>query len=84
MPLSSSTRIRALVAHLIPVLLVAAWPAAAQSSRQDEIAQQQAEKAGNLHPYQRNVFERELLEMEQAGGFGVPRGASRANQPDAS
>ena len=74
MPLSSSTRIRALVAHLIPVLLVAAWPAAAQSSRQDEIAQQQAEKAGNLHPYQRNVFERELLEMEQAGGFGVPRG----------
>ena len=45
MPLSSSTRIRAVAVQLIPLLLIAAWPAAAQSSRQDEIAQQQAEIA---------------------------------------
>lgn len=60
------------------VLLVSVAPVAAQvpepETRAAEIAKQQEEKAGTLAPYRRNVFERRLLDIERAGGFGFVRG----------
>jgi Omp85 superfamily domain len=59
-------------------MMVVAAPAAGLAqepdSRAAEIAQEQAEKARDLKPYTRNVFERKLLEIEQGGGFAVQRG----------
>ena len=59
-------------------LLLAAVPAAAQTpdpdTRASEIAQAQAEKAQRVRPYERNFFERRLLTIEQAGGFGLVDG----------
>ena len=59
-------------------LLLAAVPAAAQTpdpdTRASEIAQAQAEKAQRVTPYERNFFERRLLTIEQAGGFGLVNG----------
>jgi hypothetical protein len=56
-------------------LVCAATPFAVQAqtpgTREAEIAREQQEKAGRLAPYKRNVFERRLYEIEQAGGFGV-------------
>jgi hypothetical protein len=51
-------------------------PSAAQTAdtRAAETARQQEEKARALAPYRRNWFERQLLEIEQAGGFTVARG----------
>lgn len=55
-----------------------AGPALAQTSppetRADEIARQQAEKAGALAPYRHNRAERTLLRIEETGGFAVVRG----------
>jgi len=62
----------------LAVLLLAAVPAAAQTpdpdTRASEIAQAQAEKAQRVRPYTRNFFERRLLSIEQAGGFGLVNG----------
>lgn len=60
----------------LALLLLAAVPCAAQTpdTRAGEIAQQQEEKARDLAPYKPNRFERELLKIEEAGGFNVPRG----------
>lgn len=51
-------------------------PAAAQApdTRAEAIAGRQAEKAREVRPYARNVFERRLLEIEETGGFAVQRG----------
>jgi hypothetical protein len=46
----------------------------AGDTRAGEIARQQAEKARNVAPYQRNWAERQLLSIEEAGGFNVARG----------
>ncbi len=53
---------------------LAAAPASAQSSREQEIASQQAEKAQSPGTTTRNIFERRLLKIEDAGGLGVQRG----------
>ena len=51
-------------------------PCAAQGAhtRAAETAREQEEKAKALAPYQRNWLERQMLEIEQAGGFAVARG----------
>jgi surface antigen Omp85-like protein len=51
-------------------------PAAAQTpeTRAAEIAREQAEKAQTIAPYKPGRIEREMLKIEQAGGFNVPRG----------
>lgn len=43
-------------------------------TRAEAIAERQAEKAREVRPYRRNVFERRLLEIEETGGFAVQRG----------
>ncbi|MEN3337980.1 MAG: hypothetical protein V7647_1656 [Acidobacteriota bacterium] len=43
-------------------------------SRTAEIAAEQEQKAKALAPYHRDFLERQLLEIEHAGGFGVARG----------
>ena len=59
-------------------VLLAVAPVLAQAqapdTRAEVIARQQEEKAGELKPYSRNIFERRLLDIEQAGGFAVQRG----------
>jgi hypothetical protein len=57
-------------------LLVHAIPARAQEagSRAEEQAREQQEKARALAPRKPIWIERKLLEIEQAGGFGVKRG----------
>jgi hypothetical protein len=51
-------------------------PATAQEpgSRAEEQARQQQEKATRLTPYRAPWIERQLLAIEEAGGFGVARG----------
>jgi hypothetical protein len=56
------------------LVLALAGPAAAQASREEALAQQEAEKAGRLQPYRPSIVERQFLEIEEAGGFGVSRG----------
>ena len=62
---------------IVPALAVAS-PVFAQSAtpstRSEEIAQAQAEKAAHLAPYRRNPVERRLLAIEEAGGLAVVRG----------
>jgi hypothetical protein len=75
----SVTAQRAWSASVIVVcLLVLAWavPAFAQeaSTRAEEIARQQEEKARQLAPYRPNRVERRLLEIEEAGGLTALRG----------
>ena len=71
-------RFRALSALLfgLALLLLGAVPVAAQGtgSRAAEVAREQAEKATHLEPSRPLWIERKLLEIEQAGGFGVRRG----------
>lgn len=74
-PVAARSRaLSALIAGL--ALLLSPVPAAAQEtgSRAAEVAREQAEKATRLEPYRPLWIERKLLEIEQAGGFGVPRG----------
>jgi surface antigen Omp85-like protein len=63
---------RALLAAAI--VIVVGSPAAAQSSREEVLAREQAEKAKSLSPPKRNRVERFMLDIENAGGFGVQRG----------
>jgi hypothetical protein len=63
---------RALVAAAL--FAAVASPAAAQNSREEALAREQAEKAQSLTPITRNRVERFLLGIESAGGFGVQRG----------
>jgi hypothetical protein len=62
----------------LALLLLTAVPAAAMAQEPDtragEIARQQEEKSKQLAPYSRNIFERRLLQIEEAGGFAVQRG----------
>ena len=48
--------------------------ASAQTTREEAIAQQEAGKAAKLQPYRPSPVERQFLEIEEAGGFGVSRG----------
>jgi len=60
----------------LATLLLAA-PLAAQTppdTRAGEIAEDQEAKARKLAPYKQNWWEKQLLEIEQAGGFNVARG----------
>jgi hypothetical protein len=56
--------------------LAVVLPAFGQSAdtRAAEIERQQSEKAETLEPYRRNWAERQLLSIEEAGGFLVTRG----------
>ena len=67
--------VRTAFAFLLLASALAA-PSFAQTAdtRAAEIEQQQAEKAQHLAPYQRNWAERQLLAIEEAGGFAVTRG----------
>ena len=67
--------------RLIPFALAAltiVLPTAARAQepvmRTEEIQRQQEEKARQLRPYKGPWIERQLLAIERAGGFGVPRG----------
>ena len=64
------------LALLAGLLLGNAGPARAQEpdSRAAEVAAEQERKAQALTPYHPGWFERKLLEIEQAGGFGAARG----------
>ncbi|MGH9309688.1 MAG: hypothetical protein ACRD1U_09965, partial [Vicinamibacterales bacterium] len=66
--------IRVWLAFLVCASVPALAAAQAPDTRATEIARQQEEKAAQVKPYVRNVFERRLAEIEQAGGFAVPRG----------
>ena len=66
--------IRSWLALFVCAVIPAVAAAQAPDTRAAEIARQQEEKATGLKPYVRNVFERRLAEIEQAGGFAVPRG----------
>jgi hypothetical protein len=73
MHLSAARRGLALV---VITALPAVAPCAAQTAgtRAGEIERQQAEKAKNVAPYHPNAAERQLLSIEEAGGFNVARG----------
>lgn len=60
----------------LAIVLACAAAAAAQDagSRTEEHARRQQEKARALAPYKPSFVERQILAMERAGGFGVPRG----------
>lgn len=64
----------------LALVVMAVWPVippcAAQTAetRAGEIERQQAEKAKNVAPYRPNAAERQLLAIEEAGGFNVARG----------
>lgn len=66
--------IRQSLAFLVCAAIPAVAAAQAADTRAAEIARQQEEKAAQVKPYARNIFERRLAEIEQAGGFAVPRG----------
>lgn len=69
-------RHRLSAAVLAAALVGIAAPLRAQEagSRAEELARQQAEKAGHVAPYQAPWIEREILSIENAGGFGAARG----------
>lgn len=58
------------------VMTALAAPAAAQEpeTRAAELAKKQQEKAASVKPYTPNRFEKRLLAIERAGGFGVATG----------
>ncbi|MCA1559267.1 MAG: BamA/TamA family outer membrane protein [Acidobacteria bacterium] len=60
----------------IAALFLSSGAALAQdpSSRAEELARQQEQKARELSPYTRGWLERKLLEAEASGGLFVPRG----------
>jgi hypothetical protein len=66
--------IRPWLAFIYCAALPVAASAQAPDTRVAEIARQQEEKAAQVKPYVRNIFERRLSEIELAGGFTVPRG----------
>ena len=66
--------IRTSLALTLAAILPAAAHAQSTETRAAEIAKQQEEKAAQLTPYRRNVVERRLYDIEQAGGFAVQRG----------
>jgi hypothetical protein len=68
-----SGSLRQVLAVALPICLAAA-PASAQQSREEEIATQQAEKAKSPGKTTRNAFEQTLLDIEDTGGLGVQRG----------
>lgn len=61
---------------LAAFVLAAATGAFAQepASRAEEQASRQEEKARTAHPEQKNWLERRILDIENGGGFGAPRG----------
>jgi hypothetical protein len=63
---------RAVLALVVAITCVGS--ALAQSTREEAIAQEQAEKAAGLRPYVRNRVEQGILDFEEAGGFGTSRG----------
>jgi hypothetical protein len=67
---------RRVVAFVIGVLIASADVVSGQDagSRAEEDARQQEQKARHLSTYKRTFFERQILAMEAAGGFGVPHG----------
>lgn len=67
---------RVCVGFVLLACVILPPPALAQSpgSRAEALAAEQEEKSRNLQPYKRNIFERRLLEIEEAGGFAVVRG----------
>jgi hypothetical protein len=60
----------------VATLVLAAAPGLAQepASRAEEHAQKQQKKAGAAHPEPRNWIEQRILDIENGGGFGTPRG----------
>lgn len=60
----------------VAALLISSAPVLAQdpSSRAEELARQQEQKARELSPYGRGWLERKLLEAEASGGLFVPQG----------
>lgn len=60
----------------LTLLAACAAPAAAQDAetRAAAIAKQQDEKAASVKPYTPNAFEKRLLAIERAGGFGLTNG----------
>lgn len=65
----------------VQIVMLMAWSivsgvplAAAQTTREEAIAQAQAAKAEIVRPHEASRVERQFLEIEEAGGFGVSRG----------
>jgi Omp85 superfamily domain len=75
-------RCRRLAVLLAVAAVLAAAPLAAQTgdatSRADEYERQQQEKAQKTHPYTPSFMERQILEIEESGGFTAVRGVSVA------
>ena len=67
---------RRVIAFVTSVMMVCAGAAFAQEagSRAEEEAHQQQQKARSLSTYTPGFFERQILGIEHAGGFGVPHG----------
>jgi len=67
---------RRVLAFITCLLVASAGLVRAQEvgSRAEEQAREQQEKARNLSPNRPGFFERQILAMERAGGFGVPHG----------
>lgn len=68
-----------ITAWVLAAAAFAAVPGAAQTepaSREDEYAQQQAEKAQTLHPYTPSFIEHRLIQVDERAGFTVARGVS--------
>ena len=67
---------RRVFAFVTSVMMVCAGAAFAQDagSRAEEKAHQQQQKARSLSTYRPGFFERQILAIDKAGGFGVPRG----------
>ena len=63
-----------MTAGLLVVAVLATARAQEPGSRAEEQARQQEEKARNLKAYKEPWIERQLLAIEDAGGFGVARG----------
>lgn len=74
--INDGDHMRRLIAFATVVLIACAGPAAAQEpgSRAEEEARQQQEKARALSAYKPGFIERQILAIERAGGFAVPRG----------
>ena len=59
---------------LAALCLALSTSASAQTSREEELAGEQAQKAQSLTSPRRAWFEKTLLEIEETGGFGIQRG----------
>src|SRR5215212_447056 len=69
---------RGLISLITVAIFAGAVPGSARAqepgSRAEEQARQQEAKARTLTPYRQPWIERRLLDIEEAGGFGVSRG----------